>query len=915
MSNIGYNERSWGIDVISEINSIVSQINKPIKRASGELTVRGSNSLFPDVILFGERNMESYIQGWELKFPDTNISDNELINNATKKAKRLKLNSFLLWNVTNAVLYVAESNGFFSIQKTWSDLSHITRRDQVINAQNEWLKLLKKIINDLNYFFEEGKITSRTVIDSFSDNGVIDFIINNTTDLDTALKLEGVRNSNFEAKINTWWKNCKTEYQEFENQWQALTKLTLISWTNKIIFTHIMRKYFAPANDITKLSKKSNIHDAISFFKYLSSKCDFYNIFKPQFGEDLLPQSAWEYFLELNIFLSQYETSSINQEFLKKILEKTILESERKSFGQYSTPSEIAELLTRLSVVNKESIVFDGCCGTGTIVRAVYNLKKEYNLTVNSALETTWASDKFSFPLQLTTMSIASPENMGLVMNIFQKDLLDLKLEEKIKFQDPLTGDIITKEFPKIQCFISNLPFVKQEEIDNLFPDIDEINKFLSATLGKDVSISGKSDLYVFLIFYIWKILDEKGSVGVIISNSWLGTEFGKIFRKLLTKFYKIKYVITSGKGRWFKNAKVVTNILILEKISNIQSSDEINLNNKTLFIVLEETLEKIQNIKDLSDSILSKEENSLLTYQEYNLENINYIEFFGLEWSSLFSDLHWLKQIEKKIVKVNSLFKITRGERRGWDNMFYPESGHEIESEYLKPVLKSSINIEKLVTEPDAEAFCCSRTIDELIALGHNGAINWINRFKQLTNTNGKPLPEILYQKYSFWYEFKPTAFANLIVSINPDERIFVAKLSKQSLVNQRLISFSSIKKNVDIDLCHALLNSLLGIFFLEGQGFGRGMGVLDLNSTKLANNLSILNPDLLKEQDKQNIINLFKPILAREIYPLPKELIMEDRIIFEEAILNSYAIIGIKEDVKNALLKMYQIRKSVNY
>jgi hypothetical protein len=915
MSNIGYNERSWGIDIISEINSIVSQINKPIKRASGELTVRGSNSLFPDVILFGERNMESYIQGWELKFPDTNISDNELINNATKKAKRLKLNSFLLWNVTTAVLYVADSNGFFSIQKTWSDLSHITRRDQVINAQNEWLTLLKKIINDLNYFFEEGKITSRTVIDSFSDNGVIDFIINNTTDLETALKLEGVRNSNFEAKINTWWKNCKTEYQEFENQWQALTKLTLISWTNKIIFTHIMRKYFAPANDITKLSKKSNIHDAISFFKYLSSKCDFYNIFKPQFGEDLLPHSAWEYFLELNIFLSQYETSSINQEFLKKILEKTILESERKSFGQYSTPSEIAELLTRLSVVNKESIVFDGCCGTGTIARAVYNLKKEYNLTANKALDTTWASDKFSFPLQLTTMSIASPENMGMVMNIFQKDLLDLKLEEKIEFQDPLTGDIITKKFPKIQCFISNLPFVKQEEIDNLFPDIDEINQFLSTTLGEDVSISRKSDLYVFLIFYIWKILDEKGSVGVIISNSWLGTEFGKVFRKLLTKFYKIKYVITSGKGRWFKNAKVVTNILILEKISKVKSSNEINLNDKTLFIVLEETLEKIQNIKDLSDSILSKEENSLLTYQEYDLKNINYIETLGLEWSSLFSDLHWLKKIEKKIIKVNNLFKITRGERRGWDNMFYPESGHEIENEYLKPILKSSINIDKLVAEPDANAFCCSRSVDELITLGHNGALNWINRFKQLTNTDGVPLPESLYRKYSLWYEFKPSAFANLIVSMNPDERIFVAKLSKLSLVNQRLISFSSIEENLDIDLCHALLNSLLGTFFLEALGFGRGMGVLDLNSTKLGNNLSMLNPNLLKEQDKKNIKNLFKPILAREIYPLPKEQIMDDRIIFEEAILNAYEIIEIKEDVKNALLKMYQIRKSVNY
>jgi hypothetical protein len=689
MSKISYNERSWGIDVISEINSTVSQINKPIKRASGELTVKGSNSLFPDVILFGEKNMENYIQGWELKFPNTKISDNELIQNATKKARRLNLNSFLLWNVTTAVLYVAESNGIFSIKKTWNDLSHVTKRDQVANARDEWKGLLKKIINDLNYFFEEGKITSRTVIDSFSENGVIDFIINNTAELESALKQECVRNLEFDASINSWWKNCKTEYQEFGNQWHALTKLTLINWTNKIVFAHILRKFFTPANDIVKLSKKSTVLEAINFFKDLSSKCDFYNIFKPQLGEDLLPHSAWEYFIELNIFLSQYETSSINQNFLQKILEKTILVSERKHFGQYATPTKIAELLARLSVVNKESIVFDGCSGTGTIARAIYDLKREYELPVNKTLETTWASDKFSFPLQLTTMSIATAENMGLVMNIFQKDLLDLNSGEKIKFQDPLTGDIISKEFPKVECFLSNLPFIKQEEIKNLFPAINEINLFLSSMLGKNVTLAGKSDLYVFLIFYIWKILDKKASVGVIISNSWLGTEFGKIFRKFLIKFYKIKYVITSGKGRWFKNAKVVTNILVLEKISNIEPSDIVNLNDKTSFIVLEEDIDKIQNIKDLSNSIISKEDNSLLTFQEYNLKNINYIESFGLEWSSLFCDLSWLSKIENKITKVSKdLFQISRGERRGWDDLFYPEIDHEIESEYLKPVL-----------------------------------------------------------------------------------------------------------------------------------------------------------------------------------------------------------------------------------
>ena len=915
MSNIGYNERSWGIDLISEINSITSKINKPIKRASGELTVRGTNSLFPDVLLFGEKNLGSYIQGWELKFPDTKISNKEFINNATKKAKRLKLNSFLLWNVTTAVLYVAEPNGSFTAQKTWDDLSHIRKREQVVSARNEWSILLSKIISDLNSFFEEGKIISRTVLDSFSENGVIDFIINNSNELESALKLKCLRDSDFDASINLWWKNRKTEYQELDNQWIALAKIILISWVNKIIFAHILRKYFSHANEIAGLSKESNISDAIYFFKKLSSKHDFYNIFKPQLGEGLLPHNVWEYFIELNIFLSQYETTSINQDFLQNILERTTLAIERKNFGQYATPKKIAQLLTRLTIVNKENVVLDGCCGTGTIVRAAYDLKREYGLTTNQALETTWASDKFSFPLQLTTMSITSPENMGLIMNIFKSDLMDLKSGKEIDFQDPQTGEKVTKELPLIKYFVSNLPFISQQEIKSLFPAMNEINQFLSSLSGSKITLSGKSDLYVFLIFYIWKMLDDKAMVGVIISNSWLGTEFGKIFKKLLIKFYKLKYVIISGKGRWFKNAQVVTNILVLEKISNVQSYVPENSDNKTSFIVLEEALNDIEDIKDLSSSIISKQDSSLMTFQEYTVKNINYVESFGLKWSSMFCDLSWLPRIEKKVIKVNMFFKINRGERRGCDALFYPESGHGIEIEYLKPFLKSSTSIRTLIAQADITAFCCSKTKEELISLEHTGALSWINNFELLSNKKGKPLTESLSDANMYWYEFKPRAFADLVTSMNPDERIFVAKLASPTPVNQRLITFSLINQNEDIDLYHALLNSLLGVFFLEALGFGRGLGVLDLNSTKLKDNMRILDPSLLTEQNKNKIKEFFKPILAREVYPLSKELTMDDRDKFETAVLDAYSLLEIKDKLKNSLLKMYQIRKAVDY
>ena len=73
-----YNERSWGIDLISEINHYASARDRKIKRAGGEITVSlGTERLFPDVLLYGEVTIASIILGWELKFPDTSITDRQ----------------------------------------------------------------------------------------------------------------------------------------------------------------------------------------------------------------------------------------------------------------------------------------------------------------------------------------------------------------------------------------------------------------------------------------------------------------------------------------------------------------------------------------------------------------------------------------------------------------------------------------------------------------------------------------------------------------------------------------------------------------------------------------------------------------------------------------------------------------------
>jgi hypothetical protein len=107
--------------------------------------------------------------------------------------------------------------------------------------------------------------------------------------------------------------------------------------------------------------------------------------------------------------------------------------------------------------------------------------------------------------------------------------------------------------------------------------------------------------------------------------------------------------------------------------------------------------------------------------------------------------------------------------------------------------------------------------------------------------------------------------------------------------------------------------MNSLLGMFYIECLSFGRGDGVADLSSDRLKECFKVLNPNFLNEIQKQNIIEAFQPLLDRDIKPLFEELECEDRVHFDNVVLSEFGIQNYYNDIKKALLDLYQIRKSV--
>ena len=161
-------------------------------------------------------------------------------------------------------------------------------------------------------------------------------------------------------------------------------------------------------------------------------------------------------------------------------------------------------------------------------------------------------------------------------------------------------------------------------------------------------------------------------------------------------------------------------------------------------------------------------------------------------------------------------------------------------------------------------------------------------------------------------WYEMKDTSVASIVTTMNPDRRLFFAKFESPSFINQRLIGLKTTADNPDIDLCHALLNSILGMFYIEAIGFGRGLGALDISSTTMRN-AYMLNPNIIDSKQRECILEKFDELLQREVYSTERELSEVDRIAFDHEVLRSYGIDQYYNDIKNSLLSMQRMRLGV--
>lgn len=905
------NERSWAIDMITTINGFCNNNDLVIKRAGGENTVSTEkNRMFPDLILYGDSSQSLILQGWEIKMPDVPINDITNIKDAQRKANALKLNSCLIWNFTHAVLYIKnELTDEFEIVKKWSDTDYIKTRDDVKTYEKDWTALLIKIIQEVNEYFVKDVFRNIAFQDIISSSIIATLIKRNKKLVSKTLEDDAIKNSIMEAYLDDWWNRTSFEYiNDEQNKYDAYAKTILLNWANRICFAHIIKKSQKTAFLIDGFNETTTPDEVDNIFSQITKVSDFYNIFTPIIYNKLLPQATWRDIFEFSNFLKNTNFQNLDQKVLQNIMEETVNEARRQINGQFTTPYSLARILSKLTIINWHSNVIDCCCGTGTIARAVLDIKKN-KISTKEAVNTVWACDKYSYLLQIANISLANIDTVKLANRIFKHNALNLETGEIIEIINPENGVKESVALPKFDNVISNLPFIHSSNIPKDDTELINSENLLSG-------LDGRLDLYGYITIKLSDIVKIGGRVGVILSNSWLGTSSGDNFIENLLKQYNILQVHTSGNGRWFDNADVVATILILEKKDgNLETSN----NTGTDYILWKKPLKVItenykieQNL--INSSILRKRgENDDVAIFNYSEKEASSLLTLGISRNALFYDVGWLRKVEKCSIPIGKVFDVIRGSRRGWDDLFFPNpEKHKIEKKFLKPVLKNARNCEFLVANADADAFCCSDSIEQLIKDKNNGTVEWINNFKDIKNGVGKPLPEVLATNNNLWYELKDNETVDYFTSINPDTRLFFGMFKESTFINQRLVGLKLKDETLDKDLYHALLNSMFTMFFIEASGFGRGLGVLDINKDKISH-CRILNPLLLDIKSKKRIIDSFETIKNRKILKTVDELNSDDRVKFEKVVFESFGLSEIFENVKKSLLNMQISRKSV--
>jgi len=666
--------------------------------------------------------------------------------------------------------------------------------------------------------------------------------------------------------------------------------------------------------------------------------------------------------------LERYDFATLGFDIIGRIFERLIPQEERHNLGQYFTNPDIVDLILKFCLKHEDDKILDSSCGAGTFLVRAYQHKKLMNqyLKHEDILDTLWGVDIAKFPAHLATINLAI-NDLSVdknYPNIIQEDFFNLLTKQDGSWLPESWRKARAKtlgqeerevQYPRyFTCIVGNPPYTRQEEIGEISPENlaykeSLIKKALFEENKPLAEISKRAGIYAYFFVHGTKFLQNNGRFGFIVSNAWLDVDYGKGLQEFFLKNYKITAIIESKVERWFEEADINTCIIILEKCSGKERSEERD-ENLVRFVYLkkplrsfipvaqdiwEKQIQRLQAIDNLIKTIIGHDdfyENEDLRifpkkqkelYEEgFDSEENKYT---GSKWGKyLRAPEIFFKILEKgkdKLLPLKQIADIRFGIKTGANEFFYlteEEIRHrKIEKEFWMHKDEKGNYVPNYIINSLREAptillnpkYFKLRVLfihmDKRESKGKN-----ILKYIEAGEEKGfHKKPSCSNRKR--WYELNEMT-APIYNSLAFGDRS-MALLNKKGIFADANLVYFTPKKNLDpYGLC-AFLNSTLFTLFglIQGVGLTGGLNVLKMNPTyqkpMFAPKIKFLNyPKLhkiLENLMNRPIEHIFKEIGADSSEKISLEKVKADRRQLDKIIMGE--ILGLTE---NEQLEVYK-------
>jgi type I restriction-modification system DNA methylase subunit len=488
---------------------------------------------------------------------------------------------------------------------------------------------------------------------------------------------------------------------------------------------------------------------------------------------------------------------------------------------------------------------------------------------------------------------------------------------------------------------IGNPPYVRQESISDPKLSRDKVTpenkRFYKQMLARSVyqvfpryfgyrpgkgtagrKLDKQSDLYIYFYFQGLSLLNPKGTLCFVTSNSWLDVQYGADLQEFLLRHCHVKMVLDNQIKRSFASADINTVIVLFSAPDEKRESD---LKNIARFVQFRVPFEQIllsvpavmfQEIEEAGASRVRPEYRVYPLSQKKLLED-GYAElrskkatYRGGKWGGKYlraPDIYWTIQDKgsDKLVKLQELAKVRRGLTTGANNFFYVRvldvrdgiasilcddgSKHTIEEEYVcEPVLvKAREIVRPHVSDNDLTHRLVN--LDDSAAEKPHAAqyIRWgVSKDYHLRpSTSSRKL----------WYVVNPQESAHIAIPIGHKRRPVVAVLDSM-LVSDNLVQVTC-EDPTWINVIAGSVLSTWSMLVYEVSGRANfGQGLLKTQTYEIGE-LPVLDPRKLSVDDRLKFEACFDSISRRPFRIIYDEVGLSDRDAIDCAFLETIGVI----------------------